>query len=409
MAIRGCNRFVSTIALCLVIIASAAQCIDCDANAQQLDVSPGVSPSATARDLSAILEPLLKRYHLPGMVAAIVRDADVIAIGAAGVRERGRPEAVTVDDQFHLGSETKAMTATLCAILVEQGKLRWDTTLAEVFPDLNAAMLPQLRSVTLAQLLSQRSGIAENLLGDTKLIQTQADLQGTPLESRQACLKFAITQKLAAPPGTMFIYSNTNYVIAGHMVEKVMGRSWEDLIHDRLFVPLGMMSAGFGAPGQAGIFDQPRGHLADDQPVEPGPDADNPAMYGPSGLVHSSMRDWAKFTALHATKGESQPGFLSPESFSVLQTPVKSGSGEPKLNAVAAGSDGYAMGWFVFPGGVLAHSGTNLRWFAKLAIIPKDRLSVLVVCNQGGDGAEAGCDKAIQILINDYYKRHGER
>jgi len=267
-------------------------------------------------------------------------------------------------------------------------------------------MLPEYRSVTLEQLLTQRSGFAEVLLGDPSDMQTQANLQGTPLESRQACVQFAITQKPAAPPGTKFIYSNVNYVIAGYVLEKIMAKPWEELVRDRLFIPLGMTSAGFGAPGKVGVFDQPRGHRADGQPVEPGATADNPAVYGPSGRVHCSVQDWAKFTALHATRGQSHPGLLQRESFAILQAPIKSDSDEPTLRGVAAESDGYAMGWYVLPGGVLAHSGTNLRWFAKLAIIPKDQLSILVACNQGGDAAEAGCNEAVQCLINEFYQHH---
>ena len=109
---------------------------------------------------------------------------------------------------------------------------------------------------------------------------------------------------------------------------------------------------------------------------------------GPSGTVHCSLPDWAKFAALHSTNGESCPGLLKRESFDVLHTPVKSEGQEPYLEQFAEGSDGYAMGWYVFNGGTLVHTGTNTFWYAMQVVIPSRRLSVLVACNQGYDEAE---------------------
>src|SRR5690242_20277101 len=83
----------------------------------------------------------------------------IIAQGAAGVRKRGTAERITLDDQFHLGSCTKAMTATLVAMLVEEGKLNWTTTLGELFADTVKPMDPASEKVTLRQVLAHRAGL----------------------------------------------------------------------------------------------------------------------------------------------------------------------------------------------------------------------------------------------------------
>jgi CubicO group peptidase (beta-lactamase class C family) len=109
--------------------------------------------------LNSLLNPYLTRYDLPAIAAAVVKDGKVISAGAVDTRRAGVKIPVTINDRFHLGSDTKAMTALLTAMLVEEGKLRWDTTTAEIFPELADKMDPGFRRVTLEQLLSHTSGI----------------------------------------------------------------------------------------------------------------------------------------------------------------------------------------------------------------------------------------------------------
>jgi len=68
------------------------------------------------------------------MAAAVVRNGETVAVGVAGVRTRGKPDKIATRDRFHIGSDTKALTAMLCGILVDEGKLKWGQTLGETFP-----------------------------------------------------------------------------------------------------------------------------------------------------------------------------------------------------------------------------------------------------------------------------------
>src|SRR5213078_4948643 len=128
-------------------------------------LSPAGLPAGKMEDnapvnVDAILQAILgKGGERFGMAAAVLRGERIIAQGAAGVRKRGTAERITLDDRFHLGSCTKAMTATLVAMLVEEGKLNWTTTLGELFADTVKPMHPAWEKVTLRQVLAHRAGL----------------------------------------------------------------------------------------------------------------------------------------------------------------------------------------------------------------------------------------------------------
>ena len=146
--------------------------------------SSSAASDQTPDDISAKLASLLKRHNVPGMVAVVMRDSRMVASGAVGVRRRGDTTPVTIHDRFHIGSETKPMTATLCAKLVRAGKLNWNTTLAQVFPELSERMLPPYREITLAQLLTHRSGICEAI--DPADWKDLVAFEGTPTAARRS-------------------------------------------------------------------------------------------------------------------------------------------------------------------------------------------------------------------------------
>src|SRR5262245_7613071 len=121
---------------------------------------PGQSPD---QDLATLLEAIRAKHKLPALAAAVIKDGRVAAQAAVGVRRASGTEAVTIDDKFHLGSDTKAMTATLIAVLVEEGTLRWGTTVGEVFGDSVKDMDPAWKPVTVEQLVRNRGGAPAGL------------------------------------------------------------------------------------------------------------------------------------------------------------------------------------------------------------------------------------------------------
>ena len=355
---------------------------------------------AEGQDLSAMLKPLIGQHDVPGMAAAVVKGGDVVAIGAAGVRQAGGKERVTPNDKFHIGSCTKAMTATLCATLVEEGKLKWESTVADVLPDLKAKMHADCRKITLEQLLHNRSGLAANP-DQGGLWEKLHAHRGPAEQARRMVAQAVLARPPESEPGSTYLYSNTGYAVAGHMAERAAKQPWEELMRQRLFKPLGMTSAGFGPPGRRGkVADQPRGHDASGKPVEPGPGADNPSGIAPAGLVHCSIGDWAKFAALHLRGARgADTKLLKPETFKKLHAPAESAGGEQK----------YAMGWIVAEpkwadGPVLTHAGSNGMWYAMVFIAPGRDGAIVVACNKGDDAAQKACEEVTQALAAKYLR-----
>ena len=275
--------------------------------------------------------------RLPGMIGAIIRGEELTNIGAVGIRKIGSPEPMRVDDLVHLGSCTKAMTATMIGTLVDEGKLRWDSTVREVFPDLAGRVHPDYASVTLNQMMAHRGGFPHDVPWHWE------DGPGPPRKSSSSggpCWPGALQDPARdAKPGSTYSYSNTGYVLAGMMAERAAGSPWEDLMRRRVFGPLGMASAGFGPPGTRGKVDHAWGHRASGNLVEAVHDDNSPAM-GPAGTVHCSMRDWGKFASFHLRGSLGGVRLVKPETLKALHTP---GPGEE-----------YVGGWQVVPGRSIA-------------------------------------------------------
>ncbi|MCY2960327.1 MAG: serine hydrolase [Planctomycetota bacterium] len=370
--------------------------------AAQTPATPAARGNALAAeppriDVAALLEPIRARNDMPGMVAAIVDRDGAVAIGACGVRERGRAERMTSADRMHLGSCTKSMTATLCAKLVEKGALKWTTTVGGSFADWGDAVDAGWKAVTLEQLLTHRGGVPGDV--EPALWARLYTSKDGPRAQREQLARGIFAIAPAHAPATKFEYSNAGIAIAGLMAERAAEKDFEALLHDELFAPLAMVRSGFGPPGSEGGLDEPRGHRADGTPVGLGPESDNPAAIAPAGRVHASLGDWAQYAALHL-RGEKEGGLdITAGTFARLHTPPKDGL------------DPYAMGWMALDrawgGRVLTHSGSNTLWYCVAWLAPEKGFGVLVATNQGGDAAAKACDEASGALIQAWTKRAG--
>ncbi len=354
---------------------------------------PAGEQGPTAAGLRELLEPIRKKHDLPALAAAMVNRKGAVAVAAVGVRKRGDKTAVTADDVFHIGSDTKAMTAAMIASLVQDGKLTWETTLEKAFPDLAAKMDPAFRKVTLVQLLTHHSGLPAHLENGWLRIGSK----GTTRDQRKVVLKLVLADKPVHEPGTKFLYSNLGYIVAGAVAERAADASWEDLMRKRLFEPLGMASAGFGAAGKGDKVTQPWPHDKKGRPINPAnPFSDNHPSLGPAGTVHCSLSDWAKFIADQLRGARGERALLKPESYR-------------KLHAAPFADEFYSVGgWGGDPkdklvgGLVLEHDGSNTMNYATAWLAPGRDFAVLVATNQGPPAGEKGCHEARREIIKRF-------
>jgi CubicO group peptidase (beta-lactamase class C family) len=370
--------------------------------------------SASAQEsLDALLEPYLTKYDLPALAAAVVKDGKVVAVGAVGTRRAGERIPVTVNDRFHLGSDTKAMTSLLAATFVEEGKLRWESTMADVFPELAEKINSGLRRVTLVQFLSHTSGVPSDNDAFADLVGKAMTQDGNLNEMRYWLVKQWSTQPLVSEPGTKFAYANMNYVIAGAMIERVGGKTWEELITDRIFTPLDLRTAGLGCQSTLGKVDAPLGHAMISGKLKAmlaGPNGDDPAVLGPAGLAHMSVLDFAGWAAWNAGEGKRGPKLVRPETLKKLQTPVVSmvinnpAPGTPTSGKYALGWGEVVVDWAREP--LLFHGGSNGLNLAHIWVEPKRDFAMVLVTNIG----TSNVDKALlAVLAPELYAKFGPR
>jgi CubicO group peptidase (beta-lactamase class C family) len=341
------------------------------------------------------LESIRKNHNLPALSVIAMKDGQICDQSALGLRKQGDTTPVTTNDLFHIGSCSKSMTATLAGILIDEGKLRWNTTIIEVFPELKGKMNPQYESVTLEKLLQHRGGVPGR---PPSAAWTRAwEEKGTPTEQRREFIEAVLAQAPEAAPGTKMIYSNQGYAIVGAMLEKITKRDYESLITEKLFKPLHMDSVGFGVPGTKGQVDQPWGHIQNvfmSTPVQ----SDNPPAITPAGRVHCSLNDLAKFAMLHLQRGTNS--LLKNETMAKLHS-------LPQGVADSNTGESYACGWVVLERGwaggtALMHNGSNTMWYIVMWLAPEKNFAVIAATNIAGSDAEQGCDAAAVAMIHKW-------
>jgi CubicO group peptidase (beta-lactamase class C family) len=363
----------------------------------------GAQETAQSTDLTARIEAIRAEAGVPALGGALITLEGEPEVWVTGTRRAGGTEKVAVDDLWHLGSCTKSMTATLLALLVERGDLKWETPLGDWLPDLMDDIDLDYGDVTLVELCGHRAGLAPN--PDVARLFGLRTSTKTLVEQREEILRVALSAPPVHPPRGKLLYSNSGFILAGHLAERATGKSWEELMQELLFRPLGMTSAGFGPPGvgETGVT-QPRGHSEAGEPAEPGPLADNPAALGPAGTVHASLADWAKYARLHlqGARGDVKVGALTlpRAAFTRIHTAVP-GPGDP-----------YGFGWVMHTrdwaggdGATLWHNGSNTMWYCELWLGLANGVAVLSTTNQATNAAKGATGKVATLLVQEFQRR----
>lgn len=309
----------------------------------------------TETDLQALADTTRQDSDASAAGVAYVDREGYRAVAVSGTRLRDGEIAVTTEDLWHIGSNTKAMTATLAARLVEAGTLSWDTPIGTALANTDIAIHADFADVTLEELLSHRSGLVANLGPFQTLRFLGLDEDRDEVADRLAYARIVLEQAPAQPRGS-FLYSNAGYVVAALVMEQLTGETYEALMAREVFIPLGMESADWGAPGELGAEDQPRGHrqglLGRWIVQEPTERADNPPVMNSAGRAHMALDDVLDFLSAHLT-AEDGP-YLSAESWARLQAPI--------------GEERYGLGWGGGEDLALRHAGSNTMWLIQARI-----------------------------------------
>ena len=357
--------------------------------------APQPLPASTAEAFERILERIRATHKLPGLAAGVVRGDKVVASGVTGVRRQGAADKIEPDDRFHIASCTKSMTATLAALAIHKGQLKWTTSIANGLPVIAKKIRPEYRAATLEQLLAHEAKMpAYTQFGPQRAEQLKA-LKGTPTEQRLAFLAEVLgTESLNYGTGNA-AYSNAGYAAVGAMVERAADTSWEELVRRELARPLGMKSLGFGYPATAETPNQPRGHSESGGRTVELP-LDNSRQLAvclwPAGAVHCSIGDLALYAADHLNGLRGRRALLPQAMYQRLHRPLD------------GGNDGFTLGWGVRSDkrwGVTHFGAGSGGWFfVRIEIVPEHDAAVVAASNSG-QAADA-TKELITELLREY-------
>jgi len=314
---------------------------------------------------------LADKHGVPGAGLAILADGEVTE-AAHGLLNIRTGVEVTTDSLFQIGSITKVWTATLVMQLVDEGKLDLDAPVISYLPEFKVADAEVTRTVTTRHLLAHTSGIDGDHFFDT----------GRGDDCIEKYVASCAGLKQNHPLGATMSYCNSGYTVLGRLVEVLRGQSWDTVLRERLFAPLGLESAGT-LPEEALLHRAAVGHV-----TPPGGELQVAPVWGifrsagPAGLIHATPRDTLRFAELHLADG------LAPDGTRVLSEASARAMREAQVavpDVYTLGSH-WGLGWILMTWDgreVYGHDGATIGQGAFLRIVPEAGVAICLLTNGG--------------------------
>jgi CubicO group peptidase (beta-lactamase class C family) len=334
----------------------------------------------TFAGLDQYVESAMKDWKIPGVAVGIVRNDSVVFARGFGVRTIGNPEKVDEHTIFAIASDTKAFTGILMAMLVDDGKIRWDAPLTAYLPTLRFGDDVLTRELTVRDALTHRSGLA------------RGDLLWTAGWSydRNVLLRRLRYLKPSWNLRTRYGYSNLMYLAAGEAGATATGKSWDLLIKERIFVPLGMTESNTSVTVLPSLSNVASPHAKVDGVVRTVPFTNIDAA-GPAGAINSNIVDMTKWLRFQLDSGRvNGKRLVSKRSFNethMPQTVVRIDSTYRAFNPFTHVKS-YAFGWQVMDyrgREMLSHAGNLAGMNAMVGLLPEERSGVVVLTNLEGN------------------------
>lgn len=322
-------------------------------------------------ELPHVVDEVMHRWDVPGAALAVVHQGEVAFVGGFGVRDLVRQEPVTADTIFSAASTTKAFTAVAMGMLVDEGTVNLDHPVRAYLPDFTVQNDHASEKLTIRDLLAHRTGMRRH---DAVWYRSEASRDELISRLKYLGLTSGIREK--------FYYNNLMYMVAGRVVGKVSGGTWEEFVASQIFEPLGMERSGFGTPPS----DDPNVAL----PYAADPDGEVvPARpytgwaIGPATSITTTAADLSRWLRLLLGKGVfDDRRLLSPDISREIFTPQMA---VPVLGPDEEPITAYGLGWFVqtYRGRLMAwHTGSIDGYYSMVALLPSDDLGVAILTNR---------------------------
>ncbi|MBV9880472.1 MAG: serine hydrolase, partial [Gemmatirosa sp.] len=323
----------------------------------------------------------LRTFDTPGAAVAVVLDGRVVMAAGYGVRTLGRAEPVTGHTLFQIASNTKAFTTAVLATLVDDGTLAWDDRVTRHLPWFELADPYVTRALTVRDLLTHRSGLG---LGAGDLLWYGSDY---PRDTVLWRLRHA---RLATSFRSAYAYDNVLYTAAGRVAGAAAGTTWERLVTERIFGPLGMRETYPGVRGVPNDAERATPHAVVDGRLQVVP-VDTTDEVAPAGGILTSVSDLARWMTVQLDSGRVR-GSAGVRLWSQART-AELWSGQTVLPATAntgglaalvPNFNLYGLGWFLrdYRGGkVVTHTGEKAGMTSRLVLVPSRKLGIVVLTN----------------------------
>jgi CubicO group peptidase (beta-lactamase class C family) len=350
---------------------------------------------ARLREIDEYAARALQDWRVPGMAMAIVKDDRVIWAQGYGVRELNKPEKVDAETLFAIASNSKAFTAAALAILVDEGKLKWDDPATKHLPGFELYDPYATREITVRDLISHRSGLA-TFGGDLLWYETTY--------SRDEVLRRIRHLKPASSFRSRYGYQNVMFLAAGEIVENLTGKTWDEFVRERFFAPLGMKHTNTSITAF-----KPGANVAAPHNEKGGAlhaityaNVDN---VGPAASINSCVADLAEWMRLQLGRG-SYAGkriFSAAASWEMWQPNIAI----PISEAAAKHNptrhfQTYGLGWFLsdYHGRkVVSHGGGLDGMISQTALMPEENLGVVVLTNSETPLASLLVNKVFDVYL----------
>lgn len=361
-----------------------------------------VADADTDAAMNDSLRRTIETFGPPGLVLSVVHKGEVVYAGGAGVAAKGSSQRVDADTLFQIGSVSKAFTAAALAVLADEGKLAWDDPVIDYLPEFRMHDPWVTREFTIRDLLTHRSGLP---LGAGDLLMFP-DGTGTVDDVIRA-MRFFVPETSFR---STFAYDNLLYVIAGEVVARVAGMSFEDFVEQRVMQPLGMSDcvATVDRAGKRAVVAAPHVRTGD---VVGTTTTRLSSVVAAAGGITCSARSMAKWMTFLLNKGVTADGkqLLSEAQFAELVRPVTLLPPTPYL-AEHAGShlSAYALGWGVstFDGDLIwSHGGAVWGITTFIAVLPDRDLAVFA----GGNLLSGAPRATVYDVLNHFLAEPGTK
>ena len=351
----------------------------------------------SSAEIDKLAERSMKAFDVPGIAIGIIKDGKIIHAKGYGVRSLNTQKPTDENTLFGIASNSKAFTCTALGMLVDEGKIKWDDKVRDYIPEFKLYNPYVTEEFTIRDLLTHRSGLGLGA-GDLMFFPDSSDFE---LKDILYNLRFL---KQVSGFRTKYDYDNNLYIVAGEVVARVSGKSWDDFVQERIIEPLGMSKTASSfdrLKDKTNIID---GHASVNGKVQV--IARSTVKVGhAAGGVNSNITDLCKWVQLWLNKGKYGEG-LSKKLFSEnvyremtsAQTIIQIGGPGPYNTHFAA----YGLGFFLSDEKgykKVTHTGGLEGMVTQITMIPELNLGIIVLTNQ----QEGGAFSSITNQLKDGY------